>query len=644
MEEIGQPRQVTARQLGQMLVLVPVMIHWLRDAGPEAGSLLVKDVTVDGPAVQHILHRILDALNFSGDLTIAQVKELGESVGDKVWAAAIRKIVIDSEPSLIPPSIGSELVKHVGDVSLAKQALDRLTRTQFYALGELCALFHDCGDADLAALVGSRIVVHTGHNLNGSSETSTNVMKQLINQCDLLFGRAGGATGRSQKALGGQSGTRESTLAANQASQLPVVSVQDALLNARKHALKAFFQWKDESKVESVDELFENHSFVDIARGVWERYDVLPGGWRGELEEMRDRGVEEAAWVPPEGQPLSTVIHPPQISSSTVAATIPQDVGPKANRRTLVGFGRPSKTSIVEASPAFSNLNLLINEIVDSEIFYYSVLKELQDTYVSELREIASGTRGSEAQTALGISQNDVESVFGWRLAQVVETSKNLLAKLEVINLVRHEVRHPGGRAMFVANAFAAIAPSLSVNYAPFVSGHRHGMNVLNGGRRPLSHRGGGGDGRPQSLRFTTMIGSRFSSRSLLTLANGSNVGNQNSFVAIWENLTANSKRLKGQSLQSIMIMPIQRIPRYKLLLAELEKKLPADHLCRPVLGTALAQVSSVAQQINQALRQHEKLENLVGAGDMPEIAGAKSTVKNGSMRLTVNYKASNAS
>jgi len=29
-----------------------------------------------------------------------------------------------------------------------------------------------------------------------------------------------------------------------------------------------------------------------------------------------------------------------------------------------------------------------------------------------------------------------------------------------------------------------------------------------------------------------------------------------------------------------------------------------------------------------------------VGAGDMPEIAGAKSLMKNGSMRLTVNYKA----
>ena len=47
---------------------------------------------------------------------------------------------------------------------------------------ESLAVFHDCGDADLAALVGSRLVVHSGHDSSGSSENSTNVMKQLRQQ------------------------------------------------------------------------------------------------------------------------------------------------------------------------------------------------------------------------------------------------------------------------------------------------------------------------------------------------------------------------------------------------------------------------------------------------------------------------------
>jgi len=36
----------------------------------------------------------------------------------------------------------------------------------------------------------------------------------------------------------------------------------------------------------------------------------------------------------------------------------------------------------------------------------------------------------------------------------------------------------------------------------------------------------------------------------------------------------------KGNSLQSLLIMPIQRIPRYRLLLEEIIKKTPEDIEC----------------------------------------------------------------
>ena len=108
-------------------------------------------------------------------------------------------------------------------------------------------------------------------------------------------------------------------------------------------------------------------------------------------------------------------------------------------------------------------------------------------------------------------------------------------------------------------------------------------------------------------------------------------------FMRIWEEVSSTSSRLRGQSLQSIMIRPIQRIPRYVLLLQELDKRLSVDHPAKAHLKNALTQISLVATSINEALRRHEKLSKLVG--DMPEISGAQLSNKGGgAARLTVNY------
>jgi len=97
-------------------------------------------------------------------------------------------------------------------------------------------------------------------------------------------------------------------------------------------------------------------------------------------------------------------------------------------------------------------------------------------------------------------------------------------------------------------------------------------------------------------------------------------------FLKIWEDFSSRSKRLKGQSLQSVLIMPIQRVPRYKLLLIELDKRLNVDDPAKNDLKAALGLITTVCTQINQALRQHEKLEALVGKEDMPEIEGVRES------------------
>lgn len=61
---------------------------------------------------------------------------------------------------------------------------------------------------------------------------------------------------------------------------------------------------------------------------------------------------------------------------------------------------------------------------------------------------------------------------------------------------------------------------------------------------------------------------------------------------------------MKG--LQSLMISPVQRVPRYKLLLQEMLKMTPLSHADRADLRRALKAVSEVATHINEEVRTQE--------------------------------------
>lgn len=58
----------------------------------------------------------------------------------------------------------------------------------------------------------------------------------------------------------------------------------------------------------------------------------------------------------------------------------------------------------------------------------------------------------------------------------------------------------------------------------------------------------------------------------------------------------------EGQNLLSLLLTPIQRVPRYRLLLADLRKATPADHPDAASLDSAYATTDAVAGFINKAL------------------------------------------
>lgn len=68
----------------------------------------------------------------------------------------------------------------------------------------------------------------------------------------------------------------------------------------------------------------------------------------------------------------------------------------------------------------------------------------------------------------------------------------------------------------------------------------------------------------------------------------------------------------KGLGIEAYLIEPIQRIPRYRLLLEALLKYTSDNHPDRDIIAQALQQVSEVAIENNEAIRKRENYDKLM--------------------------------
>ena len=78
-------------------------------------------------------------------------------------------------------------------------------------------------------------------------------------------------------------------------------------------------------------------------------------------------------------------------------------------------------------------------------------------------------------------------------------------------------------------------------------------------------------------------------------------------FAAVCEE----NKARVGMDLEHLLIMPVQRVPRYNLLLEDLFKKTPDGHVDKEDLAAALANMQGIATKINDCMRQTAKVREL---------------------------------
>lgn len=66
------------------------------------------------------------------------------------------------------------------------------------------------------------------------------------------------------------------------------------------------------------------------------------------------------------------------------------------------------------------------------------------------------------------------------------------------------------------------------------------------------------------------------------------------------------------QALPAFLIQPIQRIPRYKLLLEQLVSKTAVIHPDYNDLSKALGYLSEIAVVLNNKIREHENRQKII--------------------------------
>jgi hypothetical protein len=104
---------------------------------------------------------------------------------------------------------------------------------------------------------------------------------------------------------------------------------------------------------------------------------------------------------------------------------------------------------------------------------------------------------------------------------------------------------------------------------------------------------------------------------------------------------SVDAKYDQGQTIQSLLIMPIQRIPRYELLLREVLKYTNVEYSDYTELNKALLQVQQVANHINGIVKERQNLEKILNIQKSIKIPTGSAVVSSKSKSVLTHYNTS---
>ncbi|KAI8914777.1 hypothetical protein DFJ77DRAFT_463294 [Powellomyces hirtus] len=216
-----------------------------------------------------------------------------------------------------------------------------------------------------------------------------------------------------------------------------------------------------------------------------------------------------------------------------------------------------SHTASSESLPGSSKRAKIANEILQSERRYVDSLLQLRKSFFEPLMTVV----GTASEV---IPKKTIQSIFS-ELRGLINVNTELRKQLES----RLDEQPWNSTNGCIGDIFLNLAPYLKM-YSSYVKNFNNALSLLTENVAKV----------PALAQF---------------------IARQNA-----------DPELKGLPLESFLILPVQRIPRYKLLLEDLLKNTDSEHPDHLTLKKSLERIAEVAVFVNETIREHEMMQELV--------------------------------
>jgi hypothetical protein len=230
--------------------------------------------------------------------------------------------------------------------------------------------------------------------------------------------------------------------------------------------------------------------------------------------------------------------------------------------------------------PAAEKRSRVMHEILSSEETYIQGLERLVDGFMVNIRKL--GEKHAPAK--------QIATVFS-NIEQILTFQREFCASLKAAVAV--DLLPTAGQAPPLGVVFIRMAPFLK-SYAIYASNYATALNVL----------------------------AEWRSSSTMS------------------NLLEQGRKSYGQDIEFYLILPIQRIPRYELLLRDLLAVTPETNQDYHELTEALKNIKQVADHVNSLVRQHQNSERALALGLKELLAPARRLVADGVYQCEIVGKA----
>lgn len=322
--------------------------------------------------------------------------------------------------------------------------------------------------------------------------------------------------------------------------------------------------------------LFEYFSFPQIAKGIYNEYQLLPEGWKGELSFYMIEHKED----------LKTAValqwFVKQKETITELTTAVMETG-------KVIVGREKHFTRREDA---EDLELIVEELFCGESVYYERMKLFKNVYVTGL--VGKALNGDKYEKRkLGLTAQEIARVFGERFDGIISASQGFLFELEALRLIREDVTpaedgKPRTRAGMLADIFLSHSVHLRTSYRDYTGGQRKCLEIIGKARTRLKN-------------------SRKNERGA------------KSFSKLFDEFATNKPIMRGVGVESLLHTPCTRFVQYKLMFERMhkvvgkiyDKKAVAREIFK--LKKAMDLCDKVSTNLNGEIRSREIVERRLG-------------------------------